>query len=406
MSIGNSGKGFKLRSLTLTVYGPSFLLVLGQGVILPALPGFAGNELGVSIVLVGVAVAARDFGLMAFDIPAGYLSAKIGLHKTMVAGMVLVIISGAAAGLSNEYWMLLLSRLAAGVGFALWSISRFTFMAVNVPSVKRGKASATFGGVGRCALILGPLIGGFSADLVGIRVPFFIQSGLAVGALAVFLATPKGSRGNNTTVPTHNVLAGIKHFAKANKRNLIPAATVALTLQFLRKVREIIPIWGTSIGLETGTIGTILSIASLVDFMMFPLSGIAMDKFGRRFGVAPAFLMLTAGMVILAFADSFWTLLAATVISGVGNGLTAGFLLTLSQDLASKDDPGSSIGAWRLITDAGGASSPPIITSIAQASSLFAAAMAGVAIGVLGLLTVIFAMKETLIKEPKEKPPP
>ncbi len=393
-------------NLILSLYLPVFLLTLGQGIILPALPGFAADELGASIVLIGLVVSARDFGLMAFDIPAGILTSRLGTHRTMIIGVCFVILSGLIVSVSSEYWMLFVGRFLAGIGFALWSVSRFTYMAIALPVKVRGRVSSTFGGIVRASTVVGPIIGGFTSEFIDIRAPFYIQAGLAVLALILILSL-RSKLTNDSQVSVvhsdHSILSGIKMLLQGDKRILLPATAVAVLLQFLRKVREIIPIWGNSIGLSESSIGIILSISSSLDFAMFPISGYTMDRFGRKFSVLPAFIFIAASMAVLGFAESFTTLLITTMLAGIGNGLTAGFLLTLSQDLApSGSEKGSFIGIWRLITDTGGAASPPIITGIVQIFSPFTAAMSGVFIGITGAIIVTLFMRETLVRD-KEK---
>ena len=51
----------------------SFLLSMGQGVLIPVLPIFARDTFQSGDLLVGFAIAARHFGTMGFDVPAGIL---------------------------------------------------------------------------------------------------------------------------------------------------------------------------------------------------------------------------------------------------------------------------------------------------------------------------------------------
>ena len=65
------------------MYAPSFLLSLGQGILIPVLPGFAKEEMAASVALVGLVIAARYLGTMVFDVPAGVLVTRLGLRRTM-----------------------------------------------------------------------------------------------------------------------------------------------------------------------------------------------------------------------------------------------------------------------------------------------------------------------------------
>ena len=73
-------------------------------------------------------------------------------------------------------------------------------------------------------------------------------------------------------------------------------------------------------------------------------------------------------------------------VLGVGNGLSSGILLTIGADLAPKDDPAPFLGSWRTLTDAGGATTPLIVTGITAISSL---SFAAGAVGLIGLLGAV-----------------
>ncbi len=395
LSNRDTPENFRIRSIILTVYIPAFLLMMGQAVILPTLPTFSIDELGASLVLAGLVVSAKDFGTMVFDVPAGMLASRLGLRNSMIIGVLLFMIAAIGAGFSNNYWVLFATRILAGGSFALWSISRFTYMALTIPSSSRGKASAVFGGVGRTAFIVGPLAGGFAAEFIHVRAPFFIQACLAVVTLVIVLYTSRNLQIVSIKQKRHGIMDGFKTFLHGNKRVLVPAAMVAVTLQFQRKMREIFPLWGKAIGLSESDIGTILSISGVADTLMFPISGFAMDNLGRKFTAVPAFLLLASSMAVLYFADGFGLMLFAAVLGGVGNGLTSGFILTMSGDLAPKENPGDFIGVWRLITDGGASAGPLSISAIAQTTSLSLAALVAVGIGLFGALVAIFFMRDT-----------
>ena len=81
--------------------------------------------------------------------------------------------------------------------------------------------------------------------------------------------------------------------------------------------------------------------------MLFPVAGILMDRFGRKFSGIPSCLVMVrfaerpgvescmlqgAGFMVLALvADGFLLLASASVIVGAGNGLSSGLIATLGQ---------------------------------------------------------------------------
>ncbi len=385
-----------------SVYAPSFLLSFGQGILIPVLPGFAKEEMAASIVLIGLVIAARYIGTMIFDVPAGILVGRIGLRKTMTAGVLLFGIAAIWAGMSPNFSSLMAARLLAGASYALWSISRHSYIAAAVPMDVRGRALAVFGGLSRIATILGPLIGGILAEFVGIRVPFYAQATVAIFTLLMILVTAKNMVEPQQTGMRRNVFKELGSVISTHRSDFATAGVAAIALQFLRSGREfLIPVWGEEIGLGKDQIGYIATISFAVDSMMFPLVGYSMDRWGRKSTGIPAFLVLGIAVALIPQTGTFGALLAVGLLAGLGNGLSSGFVLITGTDLSPKNNPGGFLGVWRFISDTGGASGPVAIGGLAQIVTLGVASLATAGIGAVGAFMLIFIVKETMTRTPK-----
>ena len=391
-----------VRSLMWSVYAPSFLLSFGQGILIPVLPGFAKEEMAASIGLIGLVIAARYIGTMIFDVPAGILVGRIGLRKTMTAGVLLFGIAAIWAGMSPNFSSLMAARLLAGASYALWSISRHSYIAAAVPMDVRGRALAVFGGLSRIATILGPLIGGILAEFVGIRVPFYAQATVAIFTLLMILVTAKNMVEPQQTGMRRNVFKELGSVISTHRSDFATAGVAAIALQFLRSGREfLIPVWGEEIGLGKDQIGYIATISFAVDSMMFPLVGYSMDRWGRKSTGIPAFLVLGIAIALIPQTGTFGALLAVGLLAGLGNGLSSGFVLITGTDLSPKNNPGGFLGVWRFISDTGGASGPVAIGGLAQIVTLGVASLATAGIGAFGAFMLIFIVKETMTRTPK-----
>jgi|TARA_B100001094_G_scaffold41541_1_gene36225 MFS family permease len=400
---------FSIKSIIWSVYAPSFLLSMGQGILIPVLPIFARDTFGSGDLLVGFAVAARHFGTMGFDVPAGILINRFGLNRTMITGVILFGLSAVIAGFSGSFSILLFSRILAGASFALWSISRHAYIASVIPNESRGKALSLFGGLGRIATIIGPLLGGILAEFVSIRAPFFLQGGVAIVTLILILKTSVNYELTQRKT-NDGYLGDFKNTFLDHKNAYLTAGVAAIALQFLRASREIvIPLWGDNIGLRKDEIGYITTLSFAVDSVMFPISGYVMDRFGRRYTGIPAFAILGFSLVLIGtinspilFLTSYSTLICASIFSGVGNGISSGLVLTMGSDLSPPDNKGGFLGIWRLISDAGGAAGPSVMGLIANSFSLAIASFSSGFIALIGIFFLRFLVKETLEKKPKK----
>ena len=271
---------FSIVSLIPTVYAPAFLLAVGQGVLIPVLPIFAKDEFFATEVLIGLAIGAKHLGTLAFDVPAGILVSRFGMWRTMLVGILLFAVAAVAAANSPNFSMLFIARFAAGASFAFWMISRHAFIAGAVPTRHRGKALSLYGGVGRIAAIIGPIIGGVLAEYVDIRAPFYVQAAIALITGILVLYAMKKTGGDSVDPQGHrNVMASIGSTLVLHRKDFMTAGLVAVILQFIRAAREfLIPVWGDEMGLKTDQIGYVASASYAVDSTMFPIVGWTMDQ--------------------------------------------------------------------------------------------------------------------------------
>ena len=191
-----------------------------------------------------------------------------------------------------------------------------------------------------------------------------------------------------------------------NRNAYLTAGMAAVALQFLRASREIvIPLWGDNIGLRKDEIGYITTLSFAVDSLMFPIAGFIMDKFGRRYTGIPAFIILGFSLVLigtvdnpLMFLTSYSTLILSAIMSGIGNGISSGLVLTIGSDLSPPNNRGGFLGIWRLISDGGGAAGPTVMGIIANSYSLATASFSSGFIAITGIIFLRFFVKETLEK--------
>ena len=393
---------FRIRSLVWSVYAPSFLLSLGQGILIPVLPLFARDELGSTDLMIGLAVAARHIGAMGFDVPAGIFVSRFGMKRTMILGVALFGVAAVWAGLSPNLATLFTARLAAGAAFAFWSISRHSYIAVTVPVASRGRALSLFGGLSRVATVMGPLLGGLLAEFVDIRAPFFAQAIVAAMTLSLVLFTVP--RHALPPVTKHNILPTLARTVSVHRMDFATAGVAAIMLQFLRASREfIIPLAGDDIGLSESQIGYVTTVSFAVDSSLFLPVGVIMDKWGRKFTGVPSFLALGGSLALVPLADGLGGLMLVGALAGLGNGLSTAFVLTLGTDLAPRENTGEFLGVWRLISDSGGAAGPLAIGAVAQAATLGTASVVAGGVGGLGAIVLILFVKETLVRRPSAR---
>jgi MFS family permease len=315
----------------------------------------------------------------------------------MIAGTVAILVLSLLTGLSTSIEQFIALRFLMGGAMALWSISRHTYIADTVPIQHRGRALSLFGGMGRLGTFIGPIIGGYVGEHLGLSAPFFVQSAFALVTIGLVVALMRDAPEQARVKATRNVYARIARTVGENRHAFMTAGVAAMALQLVRNARQVmIPLWGASIGLGAGDIGLAIGIAALVDMAFFYPAGLLMDRFGRKFAMVPSLLIISGALAIMSMTTDFWGLLGVAVIAGIGNGLSSGAVLTLGADLAPRGRAGEFLGVWRFFTDTGGMLSPFAIGAVATTFSLATGGTVTAGLGAFGAVIMTVFFRETL----------
>lgn len=388
------------RSLLWSVYVPGFLMSLCQGIVVLIIPLYA-LDLGASAAITALVFSLRGLGNMTADIPAGWATGKFGDKIVMVCSVTLMLASALAASQASETWQLGLAAFAFGAAVASWLLSRLTYVSQAVPAHQRGKAISTMAGMQRVGNFIGPATAGVVAQFYGFEVVFF---GVAVIAAIALLIVITSVKSNNKSVSTqhHGLLRMLPGILTKHKRVFLTAGFAIWCLTLVRATRSLmLPVWGDAIGLDTASIGFVVSLSAGIDMLMFPIAGVVMDNYGRRPAAMMCTGLLSLGLLGIPFSYDFLTMTIAAMVAGLGNGLGSGINMTLGSDFAPPDQRGEFLGVWRLLSDTGSLLGPMAVGVTASALTLSGAFYLSATVGALGVLTVWLFVAETLPKRPK-----
>lgn len=177
-----------------SVYLPAFFQQVSMSMGNTLLPMFALRELHSNEATVGILVSltSKAVGLVALNLPAGFLVQRFSVIKAVMAGQLCGVLVLLATALVSEEVGLIAVTALSGIGPALYQTARQTHVRQTVVRQDRGKAMSLLGGMGRAAQMCGPILGGTCAHYLGYRAAFLVQAGFAaVGALATFCARAK-----------------------------------------------------------------------------------------------------------------------------------------------------------------------------------------------------------------------
>lgn len=384
-----------MRGIALPVYLPSFFSAIAQNAVQIMLPLYA-LEIGGGPGLAAAIVGLRGAGTMLMDVPAGMLVTRIGDRGVMILGLLCATLATFLGAVATEFSLLSIAALGFGAGTGIWVLGRVTFITDTVRLDQRGRVISVMAGLQRAGALVGPVIAGFSAELIGYRAVFAgsgVLFAVSLVMVMIFASRPTLAAGLDR--------ARVLHVVTTYRRTFATAGSVMIVLMFLRAGRLLmIPLVGAEMGFSAAEIGLAFGLSAAIDVAMFYPAGMIIDLVGRRWALGPAMLLLGLGVALLPFATGFWTFAAAGILAGLGNGFGTGIFMTLGGDLSPAQGRGEFLGVWRLVGDVGATVGPFVMAPIAQWTSMAIACTSTGGMALVGICLLIVFVPETLRRTP------
>lgn len=367
------------RALTLhsvlETYLPAFILALGTGIALPAVPPLA-ESFDVSFAVASSIVTAFLVGGVVGAIPAGWLVDRFGPRSLLIAGPLLTSATALAVVFAQSFPELVACRFLGGVAAQMWVMARLATISRDAPPDQRGRQVSWMFGMDNAGKISGPLLGGVLAGAWGLRAPFVAYSVLALIALVpAFLATRDERRTDRPQERSGS--ATTPGFTKVSLGQIIlpylPYFGIALFAGLTRGpvFADLLHLYAAfAYDLGPRGIGYLATGAALIVLPIGFLAGWIMDYYGRRRTMIPGFISVTVMMAMLsvsAFAGfSLTAYVVLFLLTVASQGLTGGSVQTVGADVAPPGVRGRFLGLWRFTGQAGQATSPIVFALLAS----------------------------------------
>lgn len=353
-----------------SIYVPALLFGIGQGAIAPVI-ALSARELGASVALASLVVAAAGLGQVLGDIPAGVLAARVGERRAMLLAAGFAGLALLACVVATTVWMFVLAIGATGAAAAVWGLARQAYLTDVVPYHLRARALSTLGGLQRLGLFVGPFLGAGAMHFLGTDGAYWVYLVAAALASAVLLRLPDVSApplpaGSDAQTP-----ASMWQVIRDNLPVLRTLGMGAMLVGAVRASRQVvIPLWAEHVGMEPATISLVFGLSAAVDTLLFYPSGSVMDRFGRRWVAVPSMAVLGLAHLLLPLSTGVVTVTAVAMLMGLGNGMGSGIIMTISADASPAVGRSQFLGAFRLFADAGIGAGPLLIAAITTAAGL------------------------------------
>lgn len=385
-----SGQRAAARTAPLNAAG--FVTAFGAHSIAAGL-GVDHQNIGVTLMSLGVLLAVYDIAEVILKPVFGTLSDRIGVKPVIIGGL----LAFAAVSFVGVFVAgpLALGIIRFGQGAAASAFSPASSAAVGRLAAP-GAAGRYFGrygswkGLGYAA---GPLLGGGLILLGGFPALFLATSiGALVTAIWVLL-----------TVPSLPVLPHARYTVVDLVRQLIersfllPVTALAAATAALGSAVGFLPAIGTLRGMNVlaslGVVTTLAVVSSLVQ----PVVGRLIDRqrLGVRWGIPGGLGLIVVGLIV-PIASPGWALYLSAILLGSGIGSVTALGFTHLVTTTPPDRLGRTMGTAELGRELGDAGGPLLVGSVAAAAGLPLGLLA------LGALSAVVAVVNgTLMRFPE-----
>ena len=372
----------RLRRVAVSVYGPTILVAVGQGAILP-LVALSARALGASVGTAALIVALIGVGQLIADLPAGALAARIGERRALIAACVVDALALLGAFLAQSLILLAIAITVTGLAHAVFGLARHAYLTEAIPVPFRARALSTLGGSFRIGLFIGPFIAAVVVTRWSIGAAYAFAAIMSIAAAILTAFLPDITRNRRATAsgdsPRHRSVVSV---LAEHRRILLTLGVGILVISAARATRQsIVPLWAESIGIDVATTAVIFGISAGVDILLFYPGGAIMDRFGRVYVAVPTMIVLGLGFMLLPLTTGATSVGLVAALMGLGNGISSGIVLTLGADASPPQDRAQFLGGWRVCSDLGNATGPLVISAVSAFAPLAVAAVT------MGLLT-------------------
>ncbi|HEY6756279.1 MAG TPA: MFS transporter [Nitrososphaera sp.] len=309
----------RIQPSILAVSLVSLVVMMGSTMVTPSLTLYAKQDLGANEFLVGAVIAGFAIGRLIFDVPAGFIADRLGLSRTMILGLGILIGASTLAGFASSYWILLFARVLEGIASSIYVSAAIAFVLLSSEAAKRGTNIGSYQSILMLGPIIGPVVGAPIAEFLGYNAPYFAFAAVVLVAaviISIFSRWRKFIIEKTAEHEHENRQASMAAY-------LNTAAIATFGFAFLRSgiYTTGMPLFGYgSLNLSVFDIGIILTMASLANLISSFFSGRLTQIYGMQKPLFAAILISGVLVAIIPLSTSMVYLLVIITLIGITSG--------------------------------------------------------------------------------------
>eukprot|EP00977_Amphora_coffeiformis_P005482 scaffold1168_cov167-Amphora_coffeaeformis.AAC.15 len=352
----------------------SSMLIVGAsvGVITPAMP-FVVENLGLSASQYGLVVSAFALSKMAANIPSAIAVERHGRKPYMVHSLLVISLGVGGIGIANSFEELYLCRLLTGTGVSFLSGAATMMLTDMSTPLNRASTLAPVMSAFAAGTALGPAIGGYLVDYVGLNPTFYLVGLSYLGVAALNRAILEETKIRTLHFPWQEPAPSLPK-SKTLYESVQEAVGQWIPLMRDKNVRNIMIMNGLywvalagsqmtllpllltdSAGLDFSAtqVGQVYMGMSLVQIFGNPLFAKLIDKMGKAPAIVGGCTLISASMAALPFCHD-WTQLAGVLgVWSMGSSMLSTAPIAFLSDHVSEENRAQAIALLRTCGDVG-----------------------------------------------------
>lgn len=281
---------------------------------------------------------------------SGKLTDSIGRMPLMIFGSLVCFVCAGIYPFVSSVGVFLLLRLIHGFSTGTKPTATAAYVADTTPEDRRGEAQGMLGIFTATGMSLGPSLGSYLTEWLGINMMFAICSVFALFSILILLnmreTLPKSQQQKFSLS-----LFKIKWIDVFEPKVMV-VFWIMLLVSFSSGVLiTLVPDQTKMLGISNkGLFFTIYTIASLVVRLFFSKLS---DRKGRNYTMKISVIILTISMIIIAVSTEFWQFFIASILFGISWGFNSPTLTAWTIDLSEEKYRGRAIATMYIALEAG-----------------------------------------------------
>jgi len=326
-----------------TLFFSIFAAVTGVGIVVPLLPIYA-HDLGATGIYIGLIFGAFSISRTVFLPWFGRLSDVKGRKPFIVPGFLAYALISLAFIYSNTVNTLITIRFIQGIASAMLMPVIQAYIGDITPRGREGITMGAFNMSLFLGLSLGPLIGGVIKDHFNLQTSFICMGLLALIGFFLCLVLLPPTRSEK------GILQAEKPFSwKALVSDWHVAGLFSFRFAYVFCVGVIwgfIPLYADmKFGASSSVIGILIMLGVFVSGLIHMPMGYLADRISKKAMVVVGGLTVSYAIVSFAWSERLADLILATIIFGLGGGISMPALMAMAVSKGSRANAMGSIMA-------------------------------------------------------------